>query len=733
MTTDSTGLQSRSGEEIDLLALVAHLWIGKMWIISAIVIALMTGALFALSRTPIYRADALLQLESRSGALALPEGMQALLGSDVSGTAAIETEIEIIKSRMVIGEAVRELNLQLHANPLQLPILGALPKRLKLSEVSVPFLQSYEWGGEQIEVGQLEMSDDWLGLDILLTKTGADSFRVLMPDGSEHDGRVGSTLMAPAQGISLRVNRMEGADGRMFVLKRLEFEAAVRDVQNSFSVSAASRNSSILRLSYQHFNPRQAERVLDAISNAYVIQNISRSAAEAEKSLNFIEEQLPIAEDALTEAQRKLNDFRKANQSVDLDYETESLLQQATQTEAELNALAMQEDELKKRYTVNHPTYQALLQNRETLEQRLERIRRETAGLPETQKEVFNLSRDLEVAQQVYIQLLNRAQELQVVRASTVGSVRIIDSAYSDGRPVYPRTSTILVVSIVLGALAGGGVVGLRRLLHRGIRGAEEIERLGLPVFGTVAFARDAANHRKRRGTLPILSLDKPQDLVAEAMRSMRTALYFGMIDAKTNSVLFTSAAPGAGKSFTAVNLAVVSAQAGQRVCLIDADLRRGYIRRYFGLKRDTPGLAEFLATEKTLDEVLHEGPVPGLSVICSGRFPPNPSELLMRPEFMALLKILHSRFDLILIDAPPALAVTDPVVIGRSADTTIVVVRHLETMLGEVEAVKHAFETAGVKVTGAVLNGYNQDEGRRYGGRDHYYSYRYSYQSERK
>ncbi|HRK67864.1 MAG TPA: Wzz/FepE/Etk N-terminal domain-containing protein, partial [Hyphomonas sp.] len=202
-----------------------------MWIISAIVIALMTGALFALSRTPIYRADALLQLESRSGALALPEGMQALLGSDVSGTAAIETEIEIIKSRMVIGEAVRELNLQLHANPLQLPILGALPKRLKLSEVSVPFLQSYEWGGEQIEVGQLEMSDDWLGLDILLTKTGADSFRVLMPDGSEHDGRVGSTLMAPAQGISLRVNRMEGADGRMFVLKRLEFEAAVRDVQ----------------------------------------------------------------------------------------------------------------------------------------------------------------------------------------------------------------------------------------------------------------------------------------------------------------------------------------------------------------------------------------------------------------------------------------------------------------------------------------------------------------------
>ena len=733
MVTDGTRLQGRDGDEIDFLALVAHLWVGKIWIISAMVIALLAGVLFALSRTPVYRADALIQLETRSGALALPEGMQELLGSAASGTAAIETEIEIIKSRMVIGEAVRELGLQLRASPLRMPLLGALPRRLKLSEAPIPFLQAYAWGGEQIAVGQLEVSDEWLGEDLLLTKTGADSFRVRMPDGSEQAGRVGSTLVLPSSGFSLRVDRIEGPDGRMFVLKQLAFEAAVRDVQAGFSVSATSRNSSILRLGFEHFDPRQAELVLDAISKAYVVQNISRSAAEAEKSLNFIEEQLPIAEETLTKAQQKLNDYRKANQSVDLDYETESLLQQSTQTEAELNALAMQEDELKKRYTVNHPTYQALLQNRATLEQRLGRIRQDTAGLPETQKEVFNLSRDLEVAQQVYIQLLNRAQELQVVRASTVGSVRIIDNAYSNGLYIYPRTGMILMLSMLLGAMTGGGIIGLRRLLHQGIRGAEDLERLGLPVFGTVVFAPDASNNRKRRGTLPILSLEKPQDLVAEAMRSMRTALHFGMIDAKTNSVLFTSAAPDAGKSFTAVNLAVVAAQAGQRVCLIDADLRRGYLRRYFGQERNTPGLAEFLATEKTLDEVLHESRVPGLSVIFNGRFPPNPSELLMRAEFEALLKTLKSRFDLILIDAPPTLAVTDPVVIGRSTDASIVVARHLETMLGEVEAVKHAFETAGGKLTGAVLNGYKQEEGRRYGGRFQYYNYRYSYQREHK
>src|SRR5690606_15802596 len=126
------------------------------------------------------------------------------------------------------------------------------------------------------------------------------------------------------------------------------------------------------------------------------------------------------------------------------------------------------------------------------------------------------------------------------------------------------------------------------------------------------------------------------------------------------------SAAPAAGKSFTATNLAVVAAQAGQRVCLIDADLRRGYLRRYFGVQKNAPGLAEYLASEKTLEEVMHAGPVPNLSVITSGRFPPNPSELLMRAEFPALLERLNQDYDLILVDAPPTLAVTDPVVIGR-------------------------------------------------------------------
>jgi tyrosine-protein kinase Etk/Wzc len=165
---------------------------------------------------------------------------------------------------------------------------------------------------------------------------------------------------------------------------------------------------------------------------------------------------------------------------------------------------------------------------------------------------------------------------------------------------------------------------------------------------------------------------------------------------------------------------------------VIDADLRRGYLRRYFGKDKTTPGLSDYLAREKTLEEVLFEGPVAGLSVIASGRFPPNPSELLMRAEFATLLQRLGGMFDLVIVDSPPALAVTDPVVIGRFTGARIIVARHLETMAGEVEAVRHAFETAGSKITGVILNGYKVDEGAKYGGSSHYYNYRYDYKSDR-
>lgn len=728
MSTTEPHASSLAGDEINVLDLLSALWAGKFWIILAAGLALGIGAFSVLRSQPLYQAHGLLQLESRTGALALPESMVALLGDNTSAQSAGAAEMEILKSRMIMRKVVETLDLQLEAEARKLPLLGLLPEQLGLPDLGL--FKSYRWGNEAITVGTLKVPDAWLDQSLTLRINGPDRYDVQLPDGGILAGRVGEVLARPESGFALRVDALQGPEGRAFLLTRKSMSRAVRGMQAAFAVAESPRGSSILRITYTATDPRDAERILDAIAQSYVGQNIARSAAEAENSLRFIEEQLPEAEAAMRAAQDALNAYRQQQGSVDVDFETQSLLERAIALEAELNRLVIEEQDLKDSYTVNHPTYRILLDTRANLQAQLDEIRQTTTGLPETQKEIFNLTRNLDVTQTVYEQLLNRGQELRVLRASTVGSVRIIDTADSDGTKVSPKTSRTLALALLVGLTAGAGFVFIRRALRRGIKGAQEIEQIGLPVFATVNFAPEAANHRKIRGDLPILALTQPDHMTIEALRSLRTSLHFGMLDAQTNTILLTSAAPGVGKSFTSVNLAAVAAQAGQKVCLVDADLRKGYLRRYLGIAKGTPGLAELLAREKTLDEVLTTGPVDGLSVITSGRYPPNPSELLMRAEFEQLLKTLNDRFDLIIIDSPPALAVTDPVVIGRYTGAIILVARHLETMLGEVEAVRRAFETAGAKLTGAILNGYRVSEGSKYGGQYHYYNYRYSYRS---
>lgn len=717
-------------DEVNIMELFVALWAGKRTVAMVTVACLLIGLFLVLRTESIYQAEGLLQLEEKGGSLALPAGMQGLMGGSKSPS---EAEIQIMKSHLVLGEAVQTLGLQISARPRPFPLLGMLPVNLNLPDPGIRLFAPFQWGNEAITVGELEVPPEWLGEEMYLTITAPDSYRLDLPDGGVLEGKARERASLPGRSLSIMVDRLEGPERRQFIVMRDSLPEAVIKVQEQFEVSESPRGSSILRITYTDPSRERAERILDAISSAYLAQNIDRSAAEARNSLLFIENQLPVARGEVTKAQDALNAYRQEQQSVDVDYETRSLLERATKLETDLSALKLKEEEVKERYTINHPVYESLLQERTTIQGQLDELRALAGNLPETQKEIFNLTRDLDVAQEVYVQLLNREQELRVVQASTVGSVRIIDNAYARDIRIWPLPAVFLGAAGVIGLVLGAAYVLVRWAMRNGIRGAQEIEAIGLPVFATIAFMPNAVDHRNKKGFLPIHAITSPDDVVIEALRSLRTSLHFGMLDATSNSVLLTSAAPAAGKSFIAVNLATVAAQAGQKVCLIDADLRKGYLRRYFNTEKGAPGLTEYLAREMTLDQVMIKGPVDGLSVITTGRYPPNPSELLMRPEFEAMLDTLNKTFDLILIDAPPTLAVTDPVLIGRFAGARILVARHMETMMGEVEAVRRNFETTGSKLTGAILNGYKASEVTQYGGKFQSYNYQYSYQSDRR
>lgn len=719
-------LPTRSEEDedtIDLLQVGAMLWNGKFVIAAFVALAVSAGAFFVAVTQPSYQADALLQLEERGGRLALPAAMRDLVENDPRTI----TEIEILRSRMVIGQAVADLNHDWRAEPLLAPVIGVALTKYRLPIPEFEFLGRFARHDDAIELDYLEVSPRWIGRPATLTYLGEGRFEVEYPDGSRGFGSVGQTIAGIDGEFAFSVGTIEGRVGRAFTLRQISELEAIRSIREALSISERGRQSGILEARLVASRPPEAQRILAAVVNAYVRQNISRSAAEAESSLAFIEQQLPEAEQDVLAAERALNAFRQQQQSIDLSFETQSLLTQIGRIEAELLSLQAEEDSVSQRYTPNHPVYRQLLQQRDRLEDRLTALRAEVGDLPETQREVLNLTRNLELSQQIYTQLLTRAQEMRVLRASTIGNVRVLDSARASPRKVAPRNSLVLALSIVLGGMVGIAFVLVRNWLRKGVRGAEQIEQAGLPVFATINHSRLAERAQRGRGRAEILALTAPSDLSVEAFRSLRTSLHFGMLDARTRSLAITSSAPAAGKSFTSTNLAVVAAQAGQKVCLVDSDLRRGQLRKFFGVAKNTPGLAEILAGEARLEEVLVDGPVEGLRFLPTGRYPPNPSELLMRRTFAEVVQALDGLFDLTIFDCPPVLAVTDPVIIARGVGATVAVVRFDQTPLGEVEAMRRAFETAGLKLSGAILNGFDP----RRSGAGYSYNYNYNYRYE--
>ena len=718
LTTTAT---TPDDDEIDLVALVSTVWAGKAWVGGATLAALLSCSAYIALTPPVYQADALLQIEAGGNMLALPESMTALMGNDSPSTLA---EMEIIRSRQVLGKAVAELKLDWQAAPRIAPLLGHAVRRHGLP---LPFA-AFARAGDAISLAYLEVPPDWLGEPMTLTQTGDDRFSITLVNGTTLDGIVGETVSDADAGFAINVRSLRGAEGREFLITHLTELEAIDRLSDALSVSERGRQTGIIDVRLKDIDRAEASRRLNAVITAYAEQNVSKSAAEAQKSLAFVESQLPLAEAEVTAAENALNSYRAEQQSIDLAFETESLLTESSSIEAELRTLRLKEEELKEKYTPNHPVYRQLLEARATLEGRLDELRGDITDLPETQREVFNLTRTLEVAQATYVELMNRAQELRVLRESEIGSVRIIDDAATQPRAIAPRAAQILALGTLLGLIAGIGGVLVRNWLRHGIDSAEEIERLGIPVFATVNEAKTA---RATAGRQPLIARDDPDDITVEALRSLRTSLHFGMLDSQTKSLVLTSSAPGAGKSFVAANLATVAAQAGQRVCLIDADMRRGTQRKYFGLPKGVPGLADYLAEDADLTTVLRDSPIPGLSLIMTGPFPPNPSELLMRDRLGTLIAALTRDFDLIIFDAPPALAVTDAVVIGRRVGTTIAVARHTVTPIGELEAVKKTLQSSGVTLNGAILNGYDPARakaGNRRQGYGYAYANRYAY-----
>ncbi len=707
---------SKDEDELDLGRLIGEIIDHRKLIVSITAFFTLLALVYVVFSTPIYQADALIQVEQKQGNAILNNLSQMLPDSQPQSA----PEIALIQSRMILGKTVDDLNLQTIIKKSYFPIFGRGFARLlgeNEGSLSISRLYVHNVGNDSVK--------------LKLTVRDGKHYEIDF-NNKKINGYVGQ--LYENDDFSIKVDKMDAKPGSEYNIYYESRLKAISDLQNTLSVADQGKDTGMLTISLTGEDPSIIERIVESISDNYLAQNIARQAAQDAKSLEFLNKQLPQVRSDLDIAEDKLNQYRRKNDSVDLSLEAKSVLDQIVNVDNQLNELTFRESEISQLYTKEHPTYKALMEKRKTLQEEKAKLNKKVSTMPETQQEILRLSRDVESGRAVYMQLLNRQQELSIAKSSAIGNVRIIDNAVTQPKPVKPKKVLIVLLGFVFGGVISICIVLLRVFLRRGIESPEQLEELGINVYASVPVAEIISKTASKKGTFTkkqndfdkgLLALVNPTDLAIEAIRGLRTSLHFAMMESRNNILMISGASPNAGKTFISSNLAAVISQSGKKVLFIDTDMRKGYAHKLFNVQPEN-GLSDYLSKRIELEKVIKQTSIAGLEFISRGMIPPNPAESLMHQRMGEFLNWANEHYDMVILDTPPILAVTDAAVIGNYAGTTLLVARFELNTTKEMTIAFKRFDQSGINVKGCILNGIVKKASSYYGYGYHHYGYSY-------
>jgi len=516
-----------------------------------------------------------------------------------------------------------------------------------------------------------------------------------------------------------------------------------------------------VRIAWRDGDPARAAAVVNAVAHSISDTEVGQRREQADQQLDFITGELPRVKAQLEQAEAALARYRARAGSMQPTEESKSYLSGSIDYQKQISALRIERARLLRKYTTESQEVQAVDDQLQQLASDRRNLETQRKGLTEAERESASLTRDVKVAEDTYMALRRQAQALALAQSDRTSDVRLVDFAVAPALPVGPQRGLLTALAALLGLLASAALAVYKGRARQGMDSAPEIEStLALPMVGEVVFSPEQAELERRSQASPrsliaptllageraqamclpsgvdgaraalrgavspatvqpeaagepppalhdryLLARQYPHAPAVEGLRTLRAALHFAMEGAANHIVAVTSASAGAGKTFGAVNLAVLAAEAGMRVLLVDGDLRRARVAGQFGLE-GMPGLADLLCGTLALHDAIRPTAVPGLWLLAAGTRPVNPSELLMLPALRELLLTCDAGFDLILVDTPPILAVADAALVGRLAGSTLLFVRADCTPQEKVSEALKQLERARANVIGGVLNG---------------------------
>lgn len=750
----------RDEDTIELGELVAIVKSQRIFIAIVMALVFFAACIYMLNIPPKYESTALIQVENKAEGMSnmlksLDSSVSSLLGSGTGTAAPSEIETALISSRFILQPTIETLGLNIKVSPHYFPIFGSyVAHKYKGDDLNSPWLgfTGYAWGGEKLHIKQFVVPDLFYNRTFKVIIGKDNSYKLFSPSG---DLLLESTAGVAAEsdpksevpGVRILVSDFKANPGVEFKvtlqpisenLKEVAINLTITDLGNQGTASMGQKaQTGILNLSLHGNDAALLPKILNTIVYYDIQKNTSKKTAEAQKTLSFLDDQALVLRSDLDKASTALSNYKSSQGVLGISVASKALLDQIVDLEKSLEELKLKKAQLLQEFTPKHPYVIAVNDQQQKLAKELSLLESQIKTLPKSEQRVLSLERDVKVKSQLYLLMLGKIQQLQVIKAGTISDVRVLGVATPSMR-LPSKNLLIALGSLIFGFMLAVAIIFIRHALARSFDDPDYIEeRLGIPLYAILPHSKrqgQLAKEMKRKipGSGPfVLATINTKDLAIEGLRSLRTTLQFGLQDAKNNVIAILGSSPSIGKSFVSLNLTYVFADSGKKMLLIDADMRKGRISSYV-CQSNSPGLADILDGKATIAQatrVLKEGQV---DFIPTGKYPENPSELLFDDTFKKLIDKLSPHYDIIIIDTPPVLAVTDSMLIAKHTAINLLL---LGSGIENIRSLEHTVKRIHkhhIKVDGLIFNnakdskhggyGYGYGYGRGYG----YYYYDY-------
>ena len=715
-----------------------------------LVVSAIIASLYLKYKTPLYEVSASILIKDEKRGLDESKVLDAL--NLFGAKKIVENEIEVLHSRSIISQTVT--NLQLYA-----PIEERSGFSYHSAYTSCPVRVELENPDSLIEANRISFRYD-PGLNI-----------VIIADKAYHINQRVSTQWGSIRFLAnpsyIKNSRL--SSDKLFFFSFINLPKKINELQNALEISPSSKLSSIINIILKDAIPQRGEAILNELINDYNKASINDKNMMASNTLDFVEKRLKLVGKELDMVENGIQKFRTKNGVVDISQQSNQYLRNVSETDQKLSEMDVQMsvlDQIQKYILskneqpglvpttlgVIDPMLSQLLEKLYDSEIQYEKLRKTTAEdnpilvsirneitkikpsilenvknqrnsidasrkkliststrysamlntLPEKEKELVEISREQNIKNSIYSFLLQKKEEATLSFNSAVADSRLIDKAQSSTKPVSPKSWIVYLIALLFPIPVLASFISIKELISGKILFRRTLEEYTvIPVIGELGY--EGSNQL-------LVTKNNQRTFVTEQFRNLRSAIAARLSNGNGKRIMVTSSIAGEGKSFVASNLAIVFAQAGKKVVLIEADMYKPSLSSVFKLPHNT-GLSDSLQNAKTANSMLRSSIHPtvihkNLFVIPAGNVPDNPSELLMNDKIDVLMKGLEDQFDIIIIDSVPVSPVSDTYIISRFADMTLFVVRHNVTPKVNIRILDEDMEMQRLKNVNIVFNG---------------------------